>query len=132
MFEQDRQRFRQELDGIREQGLWKEERILQSAQGAKIRVNGKEVLCLCANNYLGLANDESLRTAAKHAIDTHGLGLASVRFICGTQDLHKTLEQRVSADAMHTARLAPNAADLDAERFIRLSITPDFQRDEFC
>ena len=75
MFEQDRQRFRQELDGIREQGLWKEERILQSAQGAKIRVNGKEVLCLCANNYLGLA---------------------SVRFICGTQDLHKTLEQRVS------------------------------------
>jgi glycine C-acetyltransferase len=96
MFEQDRQRFRQELDGIREQGLWKEERILQSAQGAKIRVNGKEVLCLCANNYLGLANDESLRNAAKHAIDTHGLGLASVRFICGTQDLHKTLEQRVS------------------------------------
>jgi len=96
MFEQDRQRFRQELDGIREQGLWKEERILQSAQGAKIRVNGKEVLCLCANNYLGLANDESLRTAAKHAIDTHGLGLASVRFICGTQDLHKTLEQKVS------------------------------------
>jgi glycine C-acetyltransferase len=59
-------------------------------------VNGKEVLCLCANNYLGLANDESLRTAAKHAIDTHGLGLASVRFICGTQDLHKTLEQKVS------------------------------------
>ena len=97
MFEHDQQRFRQELDGIREQGLWKEERVLQSAQGAKIRVNGKEVLCFCANNYLGLANDETLRTAAKHAIDTHGLGLASVRFICGTQDLHKSLEQKVSS-----------------------------------
>ncbi len=96
MFEHDRKRLQQELDSIREQGLWKEERVLQSAQGAKIRVNGKEVLCLCANNYLGLANDESLRAAAKHAIDTHGLGLASVRFICGTQDLHKTLEQKVS------------------------------------
>ena len=97
MFEHDRKRFRDDLDSIREQGLWKEERVLQSAQGAKIRVNGREVLCLCANNYLGLANDESLRAAAKHAIDTHGLGLASVRFICGTQDLHKTLEQKVSA-----------------------------------
>ena len=96
MFEHDRKRFRDDLDSIREQGLWKEERVLQSAQGAKIRVNGREVLCLCANNYLGLANDESLRAAAKHAIDTHGLGLASVRFICGTQDLHKTLEQKVS------------------------------------
>ncbi len=97
MYENDRQRFQAELNGIREQGLWKEERILQSAQGAQIRVNGKEVLCLCANNYLGLANDEGLRLAAKHAIDSHGLGLASVRFICGTQDLHKTLEQKVSA-----------------------------------
>lgn len=97
MYEQDRQRFRAELDSIREQGLWKEERVLQSAQGSTIRVNGKEVICLCANNYLGLANDVTLRTAAKQAIDTHGLGLASVRFICGTQDLHKQLEQKVSA-----------------------------------
>ena len=97
MYEHDRQRFQAELNGIREQGLWKEERVLQSAQGAMIRVNGKEVLCLCANNYLGLANDEGLRQSAKQAIDSHGLGLASVRFICGTQDLHKTLEQKVSA-----------------------------------
>ncbi len=96
MFEHDRQRLRAELDSIREQGLWKEERVLQGPQGAMIRVNGKEVLCMCANNYLGLANDQELRTAAKQAIDSHGLGLASVRFICGTQDLHKTLEQRVS------------------------------------
>ncbi len=97
MFEHDRQRLRAELDDIRSQGLWKEERVLQGAQGATIRVNGKDVLCLCANNYLGLANDPALRTAAKASIDTHGLGLASVRFICGTQDLHKQLEQKVSA-----------------------------------
>src|SRR5262249_24112873 len=93
----DRERFRAELGEIRSQGLWKEERVIASPQGATIRSGGKEVLCLCANNYLGLANDPELRAAAKRAIDSHGLGLASVRFICGTQDLHKTLEQKVSA-----------------------------------
>jgi glycine C-acetyltransferase len=97
MFEHDRARFRHELDEIRTAGLWKEERVIESPQGATIRCNGKDVLCLCANNYLGLANDPGLRAAAKAAIDSHGLGLASVRFICGTQDLHKTLEQKVSA-----------------------------------
>jgi glycine C-acetyltransferase len=97
MFEQDRTRIRQELDEIRKAGLWKEERILQSPQGAFITVNGKQVLCLCANNYLGLANDSDLKAAAKSMIDSHGLGLASVRFICGTQDAHKTLEKKVSA-----------------------------------
>ena len=96
MFEQDRARFRTELDEIRSAGLWKEERVIASPQGARIRANGKDVLCLCANNYLGLANDAGLRAAAKAAIDTHGLGLASVRFICGTQDAHKTLEKKVS------------------------------------
>ncbi|HZT56700.1 MAG TPA: glycine C-acetyltransferase, partial [Burkholderiaceae bacterium] len=85
-----------ELDEIRAQGLWKEERVIASPQGARITSNGKEVLCLCANNYLGLANDADLRAAAKKAVDSHGLGLASVRFICGTQDIHKTLEQKVS------------------------------------
>ena len=97
MFEQDRARFRTELDEIRTAGLWKSERVITSPQGSTITVNGKQVLCLCANNYLGLANDPGLRTAAKAAIDSHGLGLASVRFICGTQDIHKTLEQKVSA-----------------------------------
>jgi len=97
MFEQDRARFRSELDEIRTAGLWKSERVIVSPQGSTITVNGKQVLCLCANNYLGLANDAGLRTAAKGAIDSHGLGLASVRFICGTQDIHKTLEQKVSA-----------------------------------
>jgi glycine C-acetyltransferase len=96
MYEQDRARFQQELDAIREAGLWKEERIIQSPQGAWITVNGKQVLCLCANNYLGLANDAGLKNAAKAAIDSHGLGLASVRFICGTQDQHKVLERKIS------------------------------------
>ncbi len=97
MFEQDRDRFRTELAEIKDAGLWKEERIITSPQGARISANGKDVLCLCANNYLGLANDEDLRAAAKAAIDSHGMGLASVRFICGTQDIHKQLEQKISA-----------------------------------
>jgi glycine C-acetyltransferase len=97
MFDHDQQRIRAELDDIRAQGLWKEERVLQGPAGARIRVGGRDVLCLCANNYLGLAGDERLRRAAKAAIDSHGLGLASVRFISGTQDLHKTLEHKVSA-----------------------------------
>ena len=97
MFDRDRERFTKDLADIRSQGLWKEERVIQSPQGARIQSNGKEVLCLCANNYLGLANDPTLRAAAKAAIDSHGLGLASVRFICGTQDIHKTLEKKVSA-----------------------------------
>jgi len=97
MIESDRARFRTELDEIRSAGLWKEERVITSPQGALITVNGKQVICLCANNYLGLANDPGLRAAAKAAIDSHGLGLASVRFICGTQDAHKTLERKVSA-----------------------------------
>jgi len=97
MFEQDRARFRQELDEIRTAGLWKEERVIQSPQGASITVGGRQALCLCANNYLGLANDPDLRAAAKAAVDSHGLGLASVRFICGTQDAHKVLEKKISA-----------------------------------
>ncbi|MFK7741267.1 MAG: glycine C-acetyltransferase [Planctomycetota bacterium] len=96
MFENVRERLQNELDEIREAGLWKEERVLQSPQGARIQANGKDVLCLCANNYLGLANDEGLRQAGKDAIDEHGLGLASVRFICGTQAPHKVLEQKIS------------------------------------
>ncbi|MBL9078140.1 MAG: glycine C-acetyltransferase [Planctomycetes bacterium] len=97
MFDHDRERFRTELEEIRSAGLWKEERVITSPQGSTITVNGKQVICLCANNYLGLANDPGLRAAAKAAVDSHGLGLASVRFICGTQDAHKTLERKVSA-----------------------------------
>ncbi|MEZ6036647.1 MAG: glycine C-acetyltransferase [Planctomycetota bacterium] len=96
MFDNVKERLQKELSEIREAGLWKEERVLQSPQGARIQANGKEVLCLCANNYLGLANDPDLREAAKGAIDHYGLGLASVRFICGTQAPHKVLEQKIS------------------------------------
>jgi glycine C-acetyltransferase len=87
-----------ELDEIRSAGLFKAERVINSPQGPNIRVAaGEEVLNLCANNYLGLADDPRIVAAAKDALDRWGYGLASVRFICGTQDLHKQLEQRISA-----------------------------------
>lgn len=86
-----------ELDEIRSAGLFKAERVIVSAQGSSIRVgDGKEVLNLCANNYLGLADDPRIVAAAKEALDRWGYGLASVRFICGTQDVHKQLEQSIS------------------------------------
>lgn len=86
-----------ELTAIEDAGLFKKERIIVSPQGAVIRIEGgKEVLNFCANNYLGLSNDDQLKTAAKNALDTHGFGMSSVRFICGTQDLHKTLEASIS------------------------------------
>ncbi|MBR5019703.1 MAG: glycine C-acetyltransferase [Bacteroidales bacterium] len=86
-----------ELQSIREAGLYKEERVITSAQQAAIKVQpGKDVLNFCANNYLGLANNPKLVEAAKQALDTHGYGMSSVRFICGTGDLHKELEQKIS------------------------------------
>ena len=86
-----------ELSDIREAGLYKNERVIVSPQGALIRVgDGKEVLNFCANNYLGLSNNPELISAAKNALDTHGYGVSSVRFICGTQDLHKQLEASIA------------------------------------
>jgi len=86
-----------ELDEIRSAGLFKAERVIVSPQGSSIRVaDGKEVLNLCANNYLGLADDPRIVASAKEALDRWGYGLASVRFICGTQNVHKQLEQRIS------------------------------------
>src|ERR1700757_2015112 len=86
-----------ETRSLETQGLYKSERIIVSPQQAEIKVeSGKTVINLCANNYLGLANHPALIKAAHEALDTHGLGLASVRFICGTQDLHKQLEKTVS------------------------------------
>ena len=86
-----------ELASIREAGLYKEERIITSPQGAEIAVStGEEVLNFCANNYLGLSNHPALVEAAKEALDSHGFGMSSVRFICGTQDLHKTLEEKIA------------------------------------
>jgi glycine C-acetyltransferase len=86
-----------ELDGIRAAGTFKEERVLVSPQAADVRVaDGREVLNFCANNYLGLADDPDLIEAAKEALDRYGFGMSSVRFICGTLDLHKQLERRIS------------------------------------
>jgi glycine C-acetyltransferase len=81
-----------ELTGIREAGLYKNERVITSPQGAEIQVGGKTVLNFCANNYLGLSNNAELIKAAKNALDSHGYGMSSVRFICGTSDIHKKLE----------------------------------------
>ena len=92
-----RERIANELDAIREQGLYKTERIIATPQSSQIRTDdGREVLNFCANNYLGLADNPEIIKAAKDALDTHGFGLASVRFICGTQDLHKQLEATIS------------------------------------
>ncbi len=97
MYQNFKSFLQSELQGIEEAGLYKNERIIVSPQGAAIRVSdGKEVLNFCANNYLGLSNNQQLKEAAKSAIDTHGYGMSSVRFICGTQDLHKQLEAAVA------------------------------------
>ncbi len=87
--------LQKELENIREAGLFKKERIITTPQGAAIKTeDGNEVINFCANNYLGLSSHPQVIEAAKKAIDTHGFGMSSVRFICGTQDIHKTLEKR--------------------------------------
>lgn len=88
--------FQEELKKLQEQNLYKSERIISSPQQAVIKVGSREVINLCANNYLGLANHPALVAAAKMALDQYGFGMSSVRFICGTQTIHKELEQRLS------------------------------------
>lgn len=88
--------LRETLAGIDAEGLMKRERLITGAQGARVAVGGRSMLNLCANNYLGLADDPRLTAAAKAAMDSHGYGMASVRFICGTQDLHRALESRIA------------------------------------
>ena len=90
-------RLREELVSIRQAGLYKTERVIESAQGPEIRVGGHTVINLCANNYLGLSSHPRVIHAAKKYIDARGYGLSSVRFICGTQDIHKELEAKLSA-----------------------------------
>jgi glycine C-acetyltransferase len=90
-------RIAAELEDIKEAGLFKKERIIESPQGAVIKVGGKDVINLCANNYLGLSSHPKIIEAAKKYIDERGYGMSSVRFICGTQDIHKELEQKISA-----------------------------------
>ncbi|HSG62602.1 MAG TPA: glycine C-acetyltransferase [Pseudomonadales bacterium] len=91
------QHLQQQIEGLKRDGLFKQERVITSQQQAAITVNGGEqVLNFCANNYLGLANHPRLIRAAKRGLDEHGFGMASVRFICGTQDIHKQLEEKIS------------------------------------
>src|ERR1700712_5870469 len=106
--------LQQELAAIAEAGLYKKERIITSAQGADITVaGGQEVINFCANNYLGLSGDKRVIEAAKKAMDSHGYGLSSVRFICGTQDIHKELEKKI-ADFLGTEDTILYAACFDA------------------
>ena len=114
MFDAARDQLQNTLDEIREAGLYKEERIITSQQSAEIAVStGDHVVNFCANNYLGLANHPDLIEAAKEGVDKFGFGLASVRFICGTQDVHKELERRI-ADFLGTEDTILYAACFDA------------------
>lgn len=97
MYGNIKEHLQKELQTIKEQGLYKEERIITTSQDAVIKIStGQEVINMCANNYLGLANHPEVIQAAKDTLDSHGFGMASVRFICGTQDIHKELEERIA------------------------------------
>ncbi|MCS5489765.1 glycine C-acetyltransferase [Algoriphagus limi] len=97
MYEQIKPKFEKEIAAIKEAGLFKKERIITSPQAAEITIEGgKKVLNFCANNYLGLSSHPKVIDAAKKSIDSHGFGMSSVRFICGTQDIHKELEKKIS------------------------------------
>lgn len=98
MYGKIKEHLQNELENIREAGLFKSERIIGSSQSAEIELeSGQKVLNFCANNYLGLSDHPQLIQAAKDALDSHGFGMSSVRFICGTQDLHKTLEEKIAS-----------------------------------
>ena len=98
MFETMKPVIEAELAKIREAGLWKGERVITSPQGPEVTLaDGRRVLVFCANNYLGLSSHPAVIEAAHRALDTHGFGLSSVRFICGTQDSHRALEKAISA-----------------------------------
>jgi glycine C-acetyltransferase len=113
MYGKIQQHLQNELNTIEQNGIFKKERIITSPQGAEITVNGKTVLNFCANNYLGLSSHPEVIQAAKDALDSHGFGMSSVRFICGTQDIHKTLEKKI-ADFYGTEDTILYAAAFDA------------------
>lgn len=114
MYGNIKEHLQTELKDIKNNGLYKEERIITSAQGAEITLNtGQTVLNFCANNYLGLSDHPEVIQAAKETMDTHGFGMSSVRFICGTQDIHKDLEQKI-ADFYQTEDTILYAAAFDA------------------
>lgn len=113
MYGKIQQHLQNELQTIQDNGIFKRERIITSPQGAEITVNGETVLNFCANNYLGLSSHPEVIQAAKDALDSHGFGMSSVRFICGTQDIHKTLEKKI-ADFYGTEDTILYAAAFDA------------------
>lgn len=114
MYGKLKKHLKDELQDIKNNGLYKEERIITSAQGAEITLStGETVLNFCANNYLGLSSHPDVIQAAKDTMDSHGFGMSSVRFICGTQDIHKTLEQKI-ADFYQTEDAILYAAAFDA------------------
>jgi glycine C-acetyltransferase len=113
MYGKIQQHLQNELNTIEQNGIFKKERIITSPQGAEITVNGETVLNFCANNYLGLSSHPEVIQAAKDALDSHGFGMSSVRFICGTQDIHKTLEKKI-ADFYGTEDTILYAAAFDA------------------
>jgi len=114
MYSKLKQHLQHELKDIKNNGLYKEERIITSAQGAEIRLStGETVLNFCANNYLGLSSHPEVIKAAKETLDSHGFGMSSVRFICGTQDIHKELEKKI-ADFYQTEDTILYAAAFDA------------------
>ena len=97
MYGKIQQHLQKELETITSNGLFKTERIITSPQGAEITIaSGETVLNFCANNYLGLSSHPEVVQAAKDALDSHGFGMSSVRFICGTQDIHKSLEKKIA------------------------------------
>lgn len=97
MYGKLQQELQSELKNIEEAGLYKKERVITTPMGAEVKVNsGEDVIIMCANNYLGLSSHPKVIEGAKKALDTHGYGMSSVRFICGTQDIHKTLEHKIS------------------------------------
>ena len=114
MYGKIQQHLQTELQDIKDNGLYKEERIITSSQGAEITLNtGETVLNFCANNYLGLSSHPDVIKAAKDTMDTHGFGMSSVRFICGTQDIHKQLEEKI-AEFYQTEDTILYAAAFDA------------------
>ena len=114
MYGKIKNQLTKELSDIESKGLFKKERVITTSQGASVKVNdGGEVVVMCANNYLGLSSNKEVVEAAKSALETHGFGMSSVRFICGTQDIHKELEQRI-ADFYQTEDTILYAAAFDA------------------
>ncbi|MDZ7902239.1 MAG: aminotransferase class I/II-fold pyridoxal phosphate-dependent enzyme [Rheinheimera sp.] len=93
--------LQQQIEEVKSEGLYKAERVITSQQFSDVTVQGEQVLNFCANNYLGLANSAELIKAAQQGLDSHGFGVASVRFICGTQDIHKQLEAKISEFFRH-------------------------------